>query len=89
MRETFCIAALRWLCMHILHFFTDLGYYFFSHNFFFLMLSCQRQRKQIMQIERTALGVAMHELSSTSDKQEDNQEIRNLCFLSPPLCQSL
>lgn len=42
-----------------------------------------------MQIERTALGVAMHELSSTSDKQEDNQEIRNLCFLSPPLCQSL
>lgn len=63
--------------------------FFFSHNFFFLMLSCQRQRKQIMQIERTALGVAMHELSSTSDKQEDNQEIRNLCFLSPPLCQSL
>lgn len=26
------------------------------------------------------LGVAMHELSSTSDKQEDNQEIRNVFF---------
>lgn len=41
------------------------------------MLSCQR--KQFEQMELTALGVAMHELSSTSDKQEDNQEIRSVC----------
>lgn len=53
------------------------------------MLSCQSQRKQFEQMEQTVLGVAMHELSSTSDKQEDNQEIRNVCFFLPPsLCQS-
>lgn len=45
MRETFCIAALRWLCMHILHFFTDLGYFLFSHNFFFFNAFMSKTKK--------------------------------------------
>lgn len=62
---------------------------FFSHkwNVFLWFGASNGRRRAWRQDEPSVFDVTMHELSCTLDKQEDNQEIRDACFLSPSLCQ--